>query len=89
MGFDILAFLSSTFIDPDTRRAMGEQAVSLAKAVGYSSAGEQLLCRGNSIGGNLVVDFSSKRNNNSGDNNCRRDNTTPSVLPSYLYYTVV
>ncbi|VDP76089.1 unnamed protein product [Echinostoma caproni] len=29
----------STFLDPDTRRAMGEQAVSLAKAVGYDSAG--------------------------------------------------
>uniref|UniRef100_A0A671T1S2 Propionyl-CoA carboxylase n=1 Tax=Sinocyclocheilus anshuiensis TaxID=1608454 RepID=A0A671T1S2_9TELE len=29
----------STFLDPDTRRAMGEQAVSLAKAVKYSSAG--------------------------------------------------
>ena len=29
----------STFIDPDTRRAMGEQAVALSKAVGYDSAG--------------------------------------------------
>ncbi|XP_064465638.1 propionyl-CoA carboxylase alpha chain, mitochondrial-like [Ornithodoros turicata] len=29
----------STFMDPDTRRAMGEQAVALAKAVGYDSAG--------------------------------------------------
>ncbi|KAJ8253404.1 hypothetical protein GJAV_G00212560 [Gymnothorax javanicus] len=29
----------STFLDPDTRRAMGEQAVALAKAVQYSSAG--------------------------------------------------
>ncbi|KAL4635524.1 propionyl-CoA carboxylase alpha chain [Arapaima gigas] len=29
----------STFLDPETRRAMGEQAVSLAKAVQYSSAG--------------------------------------------------
>uniref|UniRef100_A0AAR2LA12 Propionyl-CoA carboxylase alpha chain, mitochondrial n=1 Tax=Pygocentrus nattereri TaxID=42514 RepID=A0AAR2LA12_PYGNA len=29
----------STFLDPVTRRAMGEQAVSLAKAVQYSSAG--------------------------------------------------
>ena len=29
----------SPFIDPDTRRAMGEQAVALAKAVDYSSAG--------------------------------------------------
>ncbi|XP_074917612.1 propionyl-CoA carboxylase alpha chain, mitochondrial isoform X5 [Chelonoidis abingdonii] len=29
----------STFLDPETRRAMGEQAVALAKAVKYSSAG--------------------------------------------------
>jgi propionyl-CoA carboxylase alpha chain len=29
----------STFLDPDTRRAMGEQAVQLGKAVGYNSAG--------------------------------------------------
>ncbi|XP_033956750.1 propionyl-CoA carboxylase alpha chain, mitochondrial [Pseudochaenichthys georgianus] len=29
----------STFLDPETRRAMGEQAVKLAKAVQYSSAG--------------------------------------------------
>lgn len=29
----------STFLDPDTRKAMGEQAVSLAQAVGYDSAG--------------------------------------------------
>ena len=29
----------STFLTPDTRRAMGEQAVALAKAVGYESAG--------------------------------------------------
>ncbi|KAM4700649.1 propionyl-CoA carboxylase alpha chain [Discoglossus pictus] len=29
----------STFLDSETRRAMGEQAVSLAKAVTYSSAG--------------------------------------------------
>uniref|UniRef100_A0A8C8STG9 Propionyl-CoA carboxylase alpha chain, mitochondrial n=1 Tax=Pelusios castaneus TaxID=367368 RepID=A0A8C8STG9_9SAUR len=29
----------STFLDPETRRAMGEQAVGLAKAVKYSSAG--------------------------------------------------
>lgn len=29
----------STFLDPDTRRQMGEQAVMLAKSVGYSSAG--------------------------------------------------
>uniref|UniRef100_A0A8C5KAW9 Propionyl-CoA carboxylase alpha chain, mitochondrial n=1 Tax=Jaculus jaculus TaxID=51337 RepID=A0A8C5KAW9_JACJA len=29
----------SIFLDPDTRRAMGEQAVALARAVQYSSAG--------------------------------------------------
>ena len=29
----------SVFIDPDTRKAMGEQACMLAKAVNYSSAG--------------------------------------------------
>ncbi len=29
----------SPFLDPETRRAMGEQAVALAKAVGYASAG--------------------------------------------------
>ncbi|XP_064167943.1 propionyl-CoA carboxylase alpha chain, mitochondrial [Anguilla rostrata] len=29
----------STFLDPETRRAMGEQAVALARAVQYSSAG--------------------------------------------------
>ena len=29
----------SPFIDPQTRRAMGEQAVALARAVGYESAG--------------------------------------------------
>lgn len=29
----------STFLDPETRRAMGEQAVALSKAVQYSSAG--------------------------------------------------
>ncbi|XP_055327432.1 propionyl-CoA carboxylase alpha chain, mitochondrial-like [Paramacrobiotus metropolitanus] len=29
----------SPFVDPDLRRRMGEQAVSLAKAVGYDSAG--------------------------------------------------
>jgi propionyl-CoA carboxylase alpha chain len=29
----------SSFIDPDTRKAMGEQAVALAKAVDYESAG--------------------------------------------------
>lgn len=31
--------LCSTFLDPETRRAMGEQAVQLAMAVEYSSAG--------------------------------------------------
>eukprot|EP00164_Ancoracysta_twista_P004401 GFYU01005935.1.p1 GENE.GFYU01005935.1~~GFYU01005935.1.p1 ORF type:complete len:718 (+),score=223.45 GFYU01005935.1:33-2156(+) len=29
----------STYVDPETRKAMGEQAVALAKAVGYESAG--------------------------------------------------
>jgi propionyl-CoA carboxylase alpha chain len=29
----------SPFLDPDTRRAMGEQACALARAVGYTSAG--------------------------------------------------
>lgn len=29
----------STFIDPATRKSMGEQAVALAKSVGYTSAG--------------------------------------------------
>ncbi|MDO5657983.1 MAG: acetyl/propionyl/methylcrotonyl-CoA carboxylase subunit alpha [Paracoccus sp. (in: a-proteobacteria)] len=29
----------SPFLDPETRRAMGEQAVALAQAVGYASAG--------------------------------------------------
>ncbi|BHF80276.1 hypothetical protein SprV_0702340000 [Sparganum proliferum] len=29
----------STFLNPETRRAMGEQATALAKAVGYDSAG--------------------------------------------------
>ena len=32
----------STFLDPTTRTAMGEQAVQLAKAVGYDSAGMPL-----------------------------------------------
>ena len=32
----------SVFIDPETRKKMGEQAVTLARAVGYSSAGEHL-----------------------------------------------
>ena len=33
----------STFLDPETRRAMGEQAVALSKAVQYSSAGRGLM----------------------------------------------
>ena len=31
--------IKSVFLDEATRRAMGEQAVSLAKKIGYSSAG--------------------------------------------------
>lgn len=31
--------IGSIFLDSETRRAMGEQAVALAKAVKYSSAG--------------------------------------------------
>lgn len=33
----------STFLDPASRKAMGEQAVSLAKAVGYDSAGDKYI----------------------------------------------
>ena len=29
----------SPFLDPDTRAAMGAQAISLSKAIGYDSAG--------------------------------------------------
>lgn len=36
--FVVFLFVS-TFLDPATRRAMGEQAVSLAKLVNYTSAG--------------------------------------------------
>ena len=32
-------YICSIFLDSETRRAMGEQAVALAKAVNYSSAG--------------------------------------------------
>ena len=32
-------YICSIFLDPETRQAMGEQAVALAKAVKYSSAG--------------------------------------------------
>jgi propionyl-CoA carboxylase alpha chain len=35
----VLEEAPSTFLDPETRRAMGEQAVALAKAVQYESAG--------------------------------------------------
>lgn len=35
----------STFLDPDTRRKMGEQAVSLAAAVKYQSAGNVKYCQ--------------------------------------------
>lgn len=33
----------STFLDPETRAAMGQQALALAAAVGYFSAGIQYL----------------------------------------------
>lgn len=36
----------STFLDPETRKAMGNQAVLLAKAVNYCSAGTVLLFTG-------------------------------------------
>lgn len=37
--FDTYFSIRSTFLDPATRKAMGEQAVALAKKIGYSSAG--------------------------------------------------
>ena len=39
LSFHSPYLVNSTFIDPDTRQAMGEQAVALAKAVDYCSAG--------------------------------------------------
>ncbi|KAJ8030498.1 Propionyl-CoA carboxylase alpha chain, mitochondrial [Holothuria leucospilota] len=39
MLFNVSFYLSSTFLDPETRKAMGQQAVALAKAVNYVSAG--------------------------------------------------
>ena len=36
---EISRFVCSTFIDPATRKAMGQQAVTLAKKIGYCSAG--------------------------------------------------
>ena len=36
---DMLSPLSM-FLDAETRKAMGEQAVALSQAVGYSSAGQ-------------------------------------------------
>ena len=35
-------FFPSTFLDPETRKAMGEQAVALAKAVNYITAGRDI-----------------------------------------------
>ena len=32
--------VTSTFLTPETRKAMGEQAVTLARAVDYTSAGQ-------------------------------------------------
>ena len=39
MCSNFLISFFSPFLDPKTRKAMGEQAVMLAKEVGYSSAG--------------------------------------------------
>lgn len=36
---EIFLFPTSVFLDEATRKAMGEQAVALAKQIGYSSAG--------------------------------------------------
>lgn len=36
---NLIFFYFSPFLDPDTRAAMGKQAVMLAKEVGYNSAG--------------------------------------------------
>lgn len=38
--YKVVPYYFSTFLDPETRKAMGEQAVALAKAVQYSSAGK-------------------------------------------------
>ena len=46
----------STFLDPQTRKAMGEQAVTLAKAVKYKSAGI-LMC----VVGNITHSFELNR----------------------------
>lgn len=40
---DYFKTLFSTFLDSGLRKAMGEQATALAKAVGYDSAGKWLL----------------------------------------------
>lgn len=37
--FTVFHLYFSPFVDPDMRKEMGEQAVALAKAVGYDSAG--------------------------------------------------
>ena len=36
----VFFFVYSVFLDPETRKAMGEQAVALAKAVDYVTAGK-------------------------------------------------
>ena len=43
------------FIDPETRSAMGAQAVALAKAVDYSSAGQCITCPWGVLSGWVVV----------------------------------
>ena len=47
----------STFLDPVTRRAMGEQAVALARAVKYKSSGTAacFFSQGRAIDGDEVV----------------------------------
>ena len=37
--YQVIEEAPSTFVNPELRRAMGEQALNLAKAVGYDSAG--------------------------------------------------
>lgn len=39
VSLQVIEEAPSSFLDPDLRRAMGEQAVQLSNAVGYKSAG--------------------------------------------------